>query len=136
MKTFRIVLLAFILIGSSVVEAYSKIVITIVIARHRDCEGLGFCDMSGKIGSLNRNTGHATADINGAGKFTLMINKNTDLTPEAFDKYFSKGVFICEDDYPVPGDILKSLGYTGNYIITKGNYNIITSRDGTITITF
>jgi len=137
MKTIKIILLAFILVGTNLAEAYSKVVITIVIARHRDCEGFGLCKISaeGTI-PLNRNTGHATADIDGAGHFKLTINKNTDLTPEAFDKYFSNGVFVCEDDFPVPTEVLKSLGYTRNYTITKGNYNITTGRDGLMTITF
>ncbi len=139
MKTIRIVLLAFILIGTNMVEAYSKVIVTITLARHRDCDGFGWCRGTIVVDPAPRpigNVGNAVAEINAAGRLTLTFNKSTDLSPEAFNKYFSKGTFVCEDDFPVPVEILKALGYSGSYTVAKGNYNITTTRDGLLTITF
>jgi hypothetical protein len=140
MKTFRIALLALLLIGTNMVEAYSKVVVTIVFARHRDCQGFGWCNGSIVVdpATLPRpigNVGNAVGEINSTGRLTLTFNKDTDLSPEAFNKYFSKGIFVCEDDFPVPAEILKALGYSGSYTVQKGNYNI-TTKNGLITVTF
>jgi hypothetical protein len=140
MKTFRMAFLAIILIGSSLVEAYSKTVITITLARHRDCEGFGWCRGTIVVDPISiprpvGNVGNATVEINKEGRLTLSFNKATDLTPEAYNKYFSSGIFICEDDFPVPAEILKALGYSGSYTVSKGNYKII-SKDGMLTIVF
>ena len=52
-----------------------------------------------------------------------------------FEKYFSKGFFICEDDYPFPNEILKELNYDGEYIIPAGKYPV-KINDDVITVVF
>lgn len=136
----KILLLVFILTAANVIEAYSSIIVSFHIARHRDCKGFGFCKITIESEDIPvvrpiGNIGNAVADINTTGRLILKINKKTGLVPEAFNTYFSKGIFICEDDFPVPSEILKALNYSRPYIIKAGEYPITISGD-IITIEF
>ena len=134
----KIILIILLLVGSSAIEAYSKLVVKVKIARLMDCRGFGVCfiyiwdeDMI-----LSReNEAIATADINQKKQLTLTFNKFDGMSPAVFEKYFSKGFFICEDDYPFPNDILKAFNYDGDYIIPAGKYPVTINKE-TITVVF
>jgi len=132
----RMLLLVLILIGSNVIEAYSKIVIKIVIARHRDCEGWGFCEWSasGDVGPVLARQAIATVDVNSDNRLVLTFSKKS-MLPETFTQYFSKDNFLCEDDFPVPSAILKSLNLTKPYTIKAGSYPVVINGD-LITVEF
>jgi hypothetical protein len=131
----RMLLLVLILIGSNVIEAYSTVVISIYLARHRDCQGFGICKI--KIGdeAPMANLARGRLDLNSENQLVLSLSKKSDLSAEAYDKYFSKGVFVCEDDFPVPSDVLKALGYSGSYTIKAGTYPV-TLKGDLITVVF
>ena len=136
----KILLLVFLLIGSSAIEAYCSIVVTIHIARHRDCKGFGWCkfEVYYTVEIVPRPIGNqvnAVADINRSGHLLLTFNKKKDMTPEAYNMYFSKGVFLCEDDCPVPDEILKTLNYIKPYTVKAGEYPITINGD-IITVEF
>ncbi len=130
----KILVLTLLLISGSVIEAYSSITITFRIARHRDCKGMGWCkweaiiiddgnEKDGKEGG-DGNDGTGIIGLNERNRIILTINRKTDLSPEVYEKYFSEGDFICEDDFPVPGELLKALNLKESYIIKEGKYPI------------
>ena len=127
-KTFMIILLTFVIVSANVISAYSTVTITIKIARNSDCKGFGLCEF--KIQSddiLARpvgNDGKALAEMRSNGRLVLKLNKKTDISPEAFETYFSKGVFVCEDDFPVPDEVLKAMDFKGKYTIKAGSYDV------------
>ena len=136
----KILLLLLVLIGSNVIEAYSSVIIVLKFGRPRDCRGIGICE--GKIVITTDdapkpigNQVNAIADINMEGKLVLAFNRKTDLTTEAFQTYFSQGNFICEEDFPVPPEILRTLNYPGSITVKAGDYPI-TMKGDVITITF
>ena len=131
-KITKILLLSFILICANMIDAYCSATITFKIARHRDCKGFGWCKWEIVIiddGGPAVNKGTAIVDVNEEGHLVLTINKEKDLSPEAFETYFSKGIFICEDDFPVPFEILKELKYPDSYTIKEGVYPVTLKGD-------
>ena len=141
MKIFKkTLLLTLVLIGSNVIEANSSVIVVLKFGRSRDCKGIGICQ--GKIVITTDdapkpigNQVSAIADINMEGRLVLTFNRKTDLTQEAFQTYFSKGIFICEDDFPVPSEILRTLNYPGSFTVKAGDYPISMTGD-LITIVF
>lgn len=128
-KIKKILLFVLILMGSNIIDAYSSIIITLKIARKRDCKGFGWCkgtvlfEDDGAAKPIG-NTVNALADFMKDGRLIITLNKKTDMTPEAFTTYFSKGTFLCEDDFQLPDDMLKALNHVGNYIIEPGEYPV------------
>jgi hypothetical protein len=128
----RIFFIALILIGSSVIDAYSSCIVTIKLARHRDCLGFGWCKLTITIedDSPSANKCISNVAVNANGQLEFTINKKTGLTQSDYDKFFSKGTFLFEDDFPVPTDVLSAAGYKGSSLTIKaGTYPVITQGD-------
>jgi len=135
-KFLKTLILGLVLVSSTVIEAYSNaITVTIVIARHRDCNGFGVCKLTVKTGTdiPFANTAIATISTSDGGHMVLTFSRSSGMSPEAYSTYFSKGVFVCEDDCPVPSEILKALQYAGTYTIKAGKYPAVLKGD-TITV--
>lgn len=134
----KIILITLLLIGSNAIEAYSKLVLKITVARQRDCRGRGICQTviwENAMALSKENEVIATADINQKKQLTLTINKSDGMSSTVFEKYFSNGLFVCEDDYIFPNEILKAINYDGDYIIPAGKYPI-KINDDVITVVF
>lgn len=127
-KTFMIILLAFVMVCADVIYAYSWVTITIKIARKKDCLGFGLCRFTIQSNDIAArpvgNDGKALAEMRSDGHLILKLNKKTDISPEAFETYFSNGVFVCEDDFPVPDEVLKAMDFKGKYTIKAGSYDV------------
>ena len=138
-KTFMIILLAFVMVSADVVTAYSWVTITIKIARKKDCLGFGWCKITIQSDDILArpvgNDGKALAEMRSDGHLILKLNKKTDISPEAYETYFSKGVFVCEDDFPLPEEVLKALDIKDKYIIKEGSYDV-TQKGDLLTIVF
>ena len=123
-----IILLAFVMVCADVIYAYSWVTITIKIARKKDCLGFGWCRFTIQSDDFFArpvgNDGKAQAEMRSDGHFVMKLNKKTDLSPEAYETYFSKGVFVCEDDFPVPDELLKAMDFKGKYTIKEGSYDV------------
>ncbi len=126
-KLTKILLLSLLLIGGSVIDAYCICTITIKIARHRDCRGFGWCNAKiviEKDVELEYQSANAEASQNQQRRLVITLNKKTDLSAETFETYFSKGTFLCEDDFPLPSEIIKAVGLDDGYVIKAGKYPI------------
>lgn len=133
----KILIFILILITFDVVEAYSKLVVKVKWGRARDCKSMGICFLVFNVDEITESKGQTNAiiDYTKSQHLTISFNKTKDITQETFEKYFSKGSFICEDDFPVPAEILKALNYPGPYTIKAGEYPI-TIIDDILTIEF
>ena len=135
----KIILITLLLICGSAIESYSKLVIKLEIGRpSRDCRGLGLCwfiQWEFEMILSKDNEAIATADINQQKQLTLTFNKSDGMSSSAFEKYFSKGYFVCEDDYTLPKEISKALNYEGDYIVPSGKYPVTINKE-TITVVF
>ena len=134
----KILLFVLILMGSDVIEASNQIRVKIVYGKPREniCRGLGICYMIVTVDdppSLERET-DAVANLNSEKRLVLTLKKK-EMLPETFAKYFSKGTFICEDDFRVPGEVLKALNYYSTYTIKAGEYPVEIKEDA-ITVVF
>lgn len=110
--------------------------ISFEIARRRDCLGFGFCNFTLEFDFNRINSGTGTMyldDSKGGGNFIIEINKATGINPEGYTKYFKSGTFLMEDDSPIPGNILKGLGISGDRTLLAGKHKI-TERNGLIYI--
>jgi len=127
-KTTKILCLVLILMSCSLIDAYSSVIVTIKLARHRDCKGFGWCYAKIVIEpddiKPEGNIGIGDASITDDGRLQVTFNPSTGLTPEALETYFSKDEFLFEDDFPVPSEILEALKYPYEYTIKEGTYSI------------
>lgn len=107
-----------------------KFSLSFIIARHRDCEEYGICNWQAGITVRTINKGNGVVYKDDASKSTLVleINKSTGITTECYDKYFKSGVFIMEDDFPMPLEISKALEYSGQKTIPAGKHRIVEIR--------
>lgn len=132
--------MAFVIVSADVINAYSWVTVTIRIARKSDCKGLGICQFTIKseeeiLARPAGNAGNALSEKGREGRLVLKLNKKTDISSEAFETYFSKGVFVCEEDFPVPDEALKALHLKDKYTIKAGSYDIQQKGD-LLTIVF
>ncbi|MBL0342328.1 MAG: hypothetical protein IPP71_16320 [Bacteroidetes bacterium] len=104
-----------------------KLSICITIARRRDCDGFGICDISvsGRATSGNKANGVLYQDDVSKNTLVLQVNKLTDVTTECYNKYFKSGSFIMEDDFPMPLEISRSLEFSGQKTIPSGKHRIV-----------
>ena len=134
----KFLLITLLFVGSNAIEAYSRLTVKITVARQTDCLGRGICYTvvwENGMALSKDNDVIATADINQKKQLTLTFNKLEGMSSTAFEKYFSNGFFVCEDDYSFPKEILKALKYEGDYILAAGNYPVAI-HDETITVVF
>ncbi len=111
-----------------------KVTISFTIARRRDCDGFGICDLSFSYSMRwNNATGTIQVDDYNSNIILLEIDKAKGLTPEAYNKFFKSGTFIMEDDFPLPSDLVKSLGLIGTKTLSAGNHKVI-ERNGIIQV--
>jgi len=130
-KIISLFTLVFVMICMDVTVAYcNKIIVTIVIARHRDCIGFGLCEVTVKVPpkDLLQNVARASIDISGDGKLVVTINRSI-LNDDTYETYFSGDTFLCEDDFPVPDEILKYFDGIDSYTIRAGRYPIVKDGD-------
>lgn len=107
------------------------VTITFTIARRRDCLGFGICKWDASV-TIERNssaTGIMYVDPASRNRLIIEINKNSGITAECYDKFFKAGVFLMEDESPVPGEYLKELGLSGSKTILSGKHPV-TERNG------
>ncbi len=113
----------------------TKITISFTIARRRDCEGFGICDISVSVsGKINSATGSIYQDDLNKSLMVIEIDKARGISAETYKKYFSSGVFLMEDDSPVPSEIVQQLGLTGSKTLVAGKHKIV-ERNGILFIT-
>ncbi len=99
--------------------------ISFEIARKRDCLGFGICNLNANISweiysPKGNNVSASAQEVNG--KLVLTLNKENDMTREAYNKYFSNGYFLFEEDFSLPPEFCRKLGLEKNYTIKKGKY--------------
>ncbi len=104
-----------------------KIRVHYEISRQRDCNGFGFCviDLYFTIREGKKGNGLLYTDDASRNTLILEINKSTDITAESYEKYFKSGIFLMEDDCPLPLELSKSLELAGQKIIRSGNHRIV-----------
>jgi hypothetical protein len=108
-----------------------KVSVSFTIARRRDCEGFGICDISVSVTRTAPNSATAaiyTDDYN-RNILVLEIDKAKGMSLETYKKYFSSGTFVMEDDSPVPAEILNQLGITGSRTMIAGKHRV-TEQNG------
>ena len=115
---------------------YYVLTVTIIIARRRDCDGFGICRFSVSLNEeyprLNQAIGNITKDPLVKGNLLIEINKMKGITQEAYNKYFSNGTFIMEDDYQIPADISNKLELGSTQTLIAGKYKVIESNGNVI----
>jgi len=122
--------------GNFVTDALRpRITISFEIARRRDCLGFGICNWGVDITILRANSCVATIYEDEANRNVLIleIDKAKGISPASYEKYFSSGTFLLEDEVPVPGDVLKALAITGSKTMLAGKHKF-TERNGLIYI--
>jgi hypothetical protein len=55
----------------------------------------------------------------------LEIDRAKGLGAETYNKYFSSGTFVMEDDSPVPADLVRQLGLSGSKTLVAGKYKVV-----------
>ena len=61
------------------------------------------------------------------------VDKLRGISTESYKKYFSNGVFMMEDDCPIPNEIVSSLGLIGSKTLVAGKHSVI-ERSGILYI--
>lgn len=104
----------------------TKISISFEIARRRDCTGFGICNLTVGISleRVNSCTGSLYADETSRNVFILEINKAQGISAATYDKYFKSGIFVMEDESPIPSEALKEMGITGTRTMLAGNHKV------------
>lgn len=107
-----------------------RVNISFTIARRRDCMGFGICLWDVSV-TFERNGANGVIYTDDAVKNRLIIeiDKTKGISYEVYEKYFRSGVFIMEDDSPVPAEILAGLGIKGARTIPAGKHPV-TERSG------
>lgn len=110
----------------SVTAFKPKLSISFTVARRRDCDGFGICDLQAILSNRTANvgTGLIYADDTNRNMLILEINKSTGITRECNDKYFRNGSFLMEDEFEIPAWLLKELTISGTKTILKGQHRI------------
>ncbi len=109
------------------------------IHRHRDCHGIGACDMETipLTEPPKDDFVIATADIDENGHFFISIETadGGGMTSDIYREYFSGSYYPISEDFPINSYVLSEIGYAGDYIVNSGYYPITVS--GTVvTVTF
>ena len=112
-----------------------KVSISFTIARRRDCDGFGICDIDISIvmRTLNKENGVLYQDESTRNMLVLEIDKANGITAECYAKYFKSGVFVMEDDFPVSSEITRALEIAGAKTIPAGRHRII-EKNGIISV--
>ncbi len=112
-----------------------KITVSFIVARRRDCEGFGVCDLtiSGTSGKINSATGTMYTDDLNRNLMVIEIDKASGISSDTYKKYFSTGVFLMEDDSPISSEIVQQLGLSGSKTLVAGKHKII-ERNGILFI--
>jgi len=92
-----------------------------------DCAKFGICEFTLEIKGLElfraeKNIAIATASINESGNLVLQFEKNN-MMLETITTYFDR-VFIMDEDFEVPQDVLAELNWYDSYIIKTGEYYV------------
>lgn len=105
-----------------------KVTICFTVARKRDCEGFGICNLNASISDARLNNVVATVykdDFSNA--LVFEIDRSKGVTAAAYDRYFKLGTFTMEDDTPVPYDLARDLGISTNATLMQGRYAVVES---------
>ena len=109
----------------------TKVSVSFIIARRRDCEGFGICNLEIAV-SLERSnscSGAMYLDDFNKSIMVLEIDKLRGVSAETYKKYFSSGTFLMEDDSPIPSEVMSSLGLIGSKTLVAGKHRV-TERNG------
>jgi len=102
--------------------------------RHPDCSGFGICYIHIILGPQNPPEGldirqaYAEAYFDDDGHLIAEFSKSK-LRNDTRNTYF-KDIFLVEENYEIPQDILHTAQFQGSYTIKAGRYNI--TEDGDI----
>ncbi len=142
MKKLKILLLACIAfsgLNSPKVFGQNRIKIHTEFGNTRDCRGFGFCIViripmpdqknNGLTQSLDDKSFNGTVMLGSSGELEFEIDKETGITAEGYKKYLSSGLFIFEEDFQMPKDVLEKIGYKDEFIIRSGKYEIKDERE-------
>ena len=114
-----------------------KVTISFTVARRRDCDGFGICDLviSGSVRTGNKGNGVLYLDDASRNTLVMEINKSTGITLECYNKYFKSGLYIMEDDFPIPSEITSALEVSGMKTIPAGRHKIV-EKNGILYVYF
>lgn len=103
-----------------------RVTFSFEIARRRDCTGFGICNLTFEIISnrVNACTGTMYADETSRNTIIIEIDKAKGISAESYSRYFGSGVFVMEDETPLPNDFVKALGLSGTKVLQAGNHKI------------
>lgn len=103
------------------------------------CKTKGICDVQIKITwaafKPEDNTGKGIMTAIDDKTLEIIINKDKGLTPAGFEKYFSTGNFVLEEDYTFGNDIKEMLKMNEDVTIKAGSYKV-KDIDGLLTMRF
>lgn len=109
----------------------TRIEFHIVFGKYRpeidDCKGFGVCDFRlVVVGGISADEQNALAigEVDGKGKLQLSFARRSGLSDSAYRKYFARGSFLVEADYPVSEAICSKLGLRRGYVIKAGKYPV------------
>lgn len=107
-----------------------KVSISFTIARRRDCDGFGLCDLEISVVLRANNKGNGIIYLDDVSRNTLVleINKTSGITQECYSKYFKSGVYLMEDDFPISSEITRALEISGSKTIPAGKHRILESN--------
>jgi len=113
--------------GSGASLLKPKISISFIIARRRDCEGFGICNLqvAASLERVNSCSGVMYLDDFNKNIIVIEIDKLKGISAEGYKKYFSSGVFLMEDDSPIPTEMVSSLGLIGKRILVAGKHSVV-----------
>jgi hypothetical protein len=106
-----------------------KVTICFTIARKRDCEGFGICNFHAIVteGRYNNATAHVYLD-DFSNALVFEIDRSKGLAPTAYDRFFSSGYFVMEDDSQLPAELSSELGMDRVVTLSQGRYPIAESN--------
>lgn len=106
-----------------------KVTICFTIARKRDCEGFGICNFQASVSEVRPNNATASVYLDDfSNALVFEIDRGRGINDSAYERYFSSGYFVMEDDSQLPYDLSSDLGVERTITLSQGSYPISESN--------
>lgn len=106
-----------------------KVTICFTIARKRDCEGFGICNFQASFSEVRVNNATASVYLDDfSNALVFEIDRGRGINDSAYERYFSSGYFVMEDDSQLPADLSSDLGIERTITLSQGRYPISESN--------
>lgn len=109
----------------------------------KNCTGFGICsiqfvfDLQAILESLLEHTepdvGYGYPAVDENDRLVVKLVKNASL-PATLSKYFTKGIFVVEEDYVIPPEVVDAIGLPPGYVIKKGSYKYSETQNNILLI--